>query len=68
MELPTAGGDRGLVQQSPVQGEGRFPAARYAQEDSLSHLALFKGEACTTERKFTEADDPVFSDMSHLHC
>lgn len=45
MELPAAGGDRGLVQQGAVQGEGRLPARRHAEEDPLSHLAVSEGES-----------------------
>lgn len=44
VELPTAGGDRGLVQQGAVQGEGRFPARHHAEEDPLSHLAVPQGQ------------------------
>lgn len=40
VELPPTGGNWGLMQQSPVQGEGRFPSSYFAQEDPLSHLAI----------------------------
>lgn len=49
MELPAAGGNRGLVQQSPVQGEGRLSARHNAEEDSLSHLAFAQRESYKTQ-------------------
>lgn len=45
VELLAAGGDRGLVQQGAVQGEGRLPARHHAEEDPLSHLAVSEGES-----------------------
>ena len=44
MGVPSAGGDRVVLQPGSVQGEGRPAAAQHAQEDPLPHLALAHGE------------------------